>query len=253
MANEMTMAPKDKVAKLKKVLESGKDQLSLAMQKHMNPDRMCRFMLTAALKTPKLFDCSLESIGLALLTASQWGIEPDGRQGYLIPYGRTCQFIPSYIGLSTMAQRHPDVLAIHAEVVKENDEFRYQLGLRPDLFHVPAASDRGEVVYAWAVAHMRDAPALIDVMPREELDKRRAVSKSHDIWNQWPEEMYRKTVIRHISKLLPVGGEFADALEHENQIDATGRGINIFNSGIEMDSEPSKSERIAEEIAGNEE
>ncbi len=133
-----------KFQNLRTLLERGKGQLQLAMAKHLDPDRMIRLALTAATRNPKLFDCTQESIGLALLTASQLGIEPNGRDGHLVPYKTQCQFLPDYKGLIKLAYRNPRVQSFAATAVHANDEFEFQYGTDSFIRHRPALSDRGQ-------------------------------------------------------------------------------------------------------------
>lgn len=62
-------------------------QLSKALPRHMNPERMARIALTEFRKNPTLGNCTPASFFGSLLTASQLGLEP-GPLGhcYLIPY-----------------------------------------------------------------------------------------------------------------------------------------------------------------------
>ena len=87
-----------------------KQQIARALPHHLTADRMLRVALTAVTRTPKLAECDLASIAHALLTASQLGLEVDGRNGHLVPYNNkgkmTCQFIPGYQGLIQLSYNH---------------------------------------------------------------------------------------------------------------------------------------------------
>ena len=102
-----TELSRQKFQDLRAILERGRPQLELAMAEHMSSERLIRLALTAATHNPKLLDCTQESIGLSLLTASQLGIEPNGRDGHLVPYKTTCQFLPDYKGLVKLATGAP--------------------------------------------------------------------------------------------------------------------------------------------------
>ncbi len=56
-------------------------------------------------------------------------------QAYLIPYNNKgameCQFQIGYKGLIDLSYRNPQMQIISAQVVYENDEFEYELGLNP--------------------------------------------------------------------------------------------------------------------------
>lgn len=69
----------------------------------------------------------------AIVEASSLGLELDLRgQAYLIPFGKEVTLIPGYKGLMDLAYRSGRVTNIYAEVVCENDQFTFSLGLAPN-------------------------------------------------------------------------------------------------------------------------
>ncbi len=87
-----------------------------------------RAALTAITKTPKLAECTQESFIQSMLSLSQVGLEPDGKQASLIPYGRTCTLVVGYQGYARLAYQSGMISTIHADTVCENDEFEYDRG-----------------------------------------------------------------------------------------------------------------------------
>ena len=63
-----------------------KEAVGAALPKHLTPDRFCRVASTALLRVPKLAQCDQASFFNCLLTLSQYGLEPDGRNAHLIPF-----------------------------------------------------------------------------------------------------------------------------------------------------------------------
>lgn len=247
--NRQQLAKKQQFNNLRSLLERGKGQLQLAMAKHMDPDRMIRLALTAATRNPKLLECSQESIGLSLLTASQLGIEPNGRDGHLVPYGTECQFIPDYKGLIKLAYRNPRVQSFQAMAVRENDEFEYEFGTAAFIKHKPASGNRGELAAAYAICKLKDADAQFVVMDREAVLKRRAVAKTTKIWEAWPDEMWAKTAVKSLSKFVPLGGEFEAAVEHDHSVEI------IEPLSVEFsppDDSKSASDKLADRLGGPE-
>jgi len=241
-----------KFSNLRSMLERGKGQLELAMAKHLDPDRMIRLALTAATRNPKLFECTQESIGLSLLTASQLGIEPNGRDGHLVPYGKQCQFIPDYKGLIKLAYRNPRVQSFHATAVRTNDEFDFQYGTESYIRHRPALSNPGELVCAYAICKLKDAEAQFVVMGKEAIEKRKAKAMTKNVWEAWPDEMWAKTAIKSLSKFVPLGGEFEKAVEHDSQIEG-GETLNVAFAGISGSDDSGKStcDKLADQLSGN--
>ena len=113
-----------------------------------------------------------------------------------------------------LARRSGQISSIYAEVVCENDEFEYELGLNPTLVHKPNLKDRGAPIAYYGVAKFRDGGYLIHVMSKEDVEKRRqrsaAAKSSFSPWVTDYDEMAKKTVIRSMFKYLPVSPEFME-------------------------------------------
>lgn len=200
-------------------------QLKMALPRHLNPERMIRVAVTAIQKTPKLMECSQQSLIACIVEASQLGLEPDGVVGhaYLVPYknkntGRMeAQLMAGYKGLIDLARRSGQIGAVNAEIVYENDEFKVVKGLNPDLIHVPNWQDPGEMIAAYATAKLKDGDVQFCVMARHEIDKHRARSKAKDYgpWVTDYEWMAKKTAIRQLCKLLPCSIEMQSVLSKD--------------------------------------
>src|SRR5262249_8718109 len=77
-----------KVQSLRLLLDKSKDQIKLALPKHLTAERLLRVALTAVQRTPALLECDQLSIVGSVVQAAQLGLEPDGILGlaYLVPY-----------------------------------------------------------------------------------------------------------------------------------------------------------------------
>lgn len=231
---------------LRNVLESGRERYQHLLPRHMTPDRMIHVALTATTQSPKLLDCSAASLGSALLTASQMGLEPDGYHGHLIPYGKTCQFIPDYKGLIQLALHNDVVISAHA--VYENDKFAYQLGLQPSLVHEPYIDgDRGELRCAYAIATFKDGRTQSVVATRADIEKRRKASASADKpdspWVQWPEEMAIKTSVKMLMKYVPRSPEMTTAVTADDMAEMGRQQQPMEVPGIMPEEEPDRQNR----------
>ena len=192
------------------------EQVAKALPRHITPERFMRVALTAVNKTPKLFDCSQESLFAALLTCSQLGIEPDGRRAHLIPYGRDCQLIIDYKGLIELAKRSGEVVSWASEVVKENDEFSWDNGV---VTHkIDFRKPRGAAQCYYSRVTLKDGSLDFDVMTIEEVQavRKRSRAGGNGPWVSDFDEMAKKTVIRRHSKRLTLSPEFRDAVEADD-------------------------------------
>lgn len=195
-----------------------KKQLALAVPKHLNADRMARIAATEVRKNKALLSTEPTSFLGSVMQAAQLGLEPGSAlgQAYLVPYGNQCQLIIGYKGMIDLARRSGQVLSLNAYAVREGDDFNFQLGLKPDIHHVPSLeADRIKkpITYVYAVATLKGGGYQFEVLSRAEVEAVRAKAKSKNIWNTYFEEMAKKTVIRRLFKYLPVSIE---ALEITN-------------------------------------
>lgn len=195
-----------------------KKQLALAVPKHLSADRMARIAATELRKTPALLNTTPASFLGAVMQSAQLGLEPGSAlgQAYLVPYGNQCQLILGYRGMIDLARRSGQVLSLNAYAVRDGDDFSYQLGLRPDIHHVPspeAGRDTKPITFVYAVATLRGGGYQFEVMSRAEVEKVRSTSASYkckkekSIWGTHFEDMAKKTVIRRLFKYLPVSIE----------------------------------------------
>ena len=213
-----------------------KDAVAKALPKHLTPDRFLRVAITALTKTPKLAQCDQASFFGALLTLSQYGIEPDGRNAHLIPYGTTCQLILDYKGIVELVMRTGKVSKLHADVVCENDDFEYDLG-QIVRHKIDLRKDRGEVFAAYATCQFKDGATSAAVMSKQEIDavRNRSRAGKSGPWVTDYNEMAKKTAFRRLSKWLPLSAEVRDLMAKDDDI------IDIEPKRV---SEPARAEPI---------
>jgi len=207
--------------------EAHKTTLQSVLPKHVSADRMLKIALGALRTTPKLMNCTVESLMGAVVHCSQLGLEPNTPLGhaYLIPFenrrkGITeVQIVLGYKGLVDLARRSGQIVSIAAHEVCEKDDFDYAYGLDEKLHHRPAAGDRGKVIAFYAVAKLQGGGHAFEVMSADQVNDIRDASqnykfardKSTTVWGQHYAEMGRKTVLRRLVKYLPVSIEMAQA------------------------------------------
>ena len=214
-----TQALTTNTKKLKDLIGSDKfkQEMALALPKHLTPDRMARVALTTLLKTPKLAECDPASVLQALMTCSQHGIEPDGRRAYLIPYGKQCQLIIGYQGLVELMLNAEDISNIYAKEVRANDEFDYNKGeLITHRFDL--GTDRGDIVGAYCLIRYKDGHEKCEVMDMSELEavKNCSKAKASGPYQSFPAEMYKKIVIKRAAKMVKLNPNLRDAIESDD-------------------------------------
>lgn len=202
-------------------------------------DELKRFTLNACVKNPKLFECFKTPVGtgsifLSIVTSRIIEIPCDGVHGYLVPFFQSaykdrpaamiCQFMPGYKGYAQLAYQNPNVESVDCAAVYENDEFDFEYGTQEYLRHRPTNAQRGELAWAYAIFKTTSGISKFRVLNREDVLKRKAVSKSKDSgpWKDWEAEMWAKTAFLWLAKMVPLGNKVARAIAVDNRIQTVG-------------------------------
>lgn len=201
-----------------------------ALPKHLSVDRLTRLTMTVIRTTPELRQANPASLLGAVMQAAQLGLEP-GLLGhcYLLPFKNNkekttdVQFIIGYKGMIDLARRSGHIESISSHSVYANDEFEYELGLHPKLRHVPdMTGNRGEFIGAYAIAKFKDGGYQMEFMAKPDIEQRRNSSpggrSKYSPWNNWYEEMAKKTVLRHMWKYLPISVEIQQATAYDEGV-----------------------------------
>lgn len=213
------------IASFSNFLDKFKPQMALALPKHLTADRMARLALTAFSSTPKLQACDPKTIIASIMTSATLGLEigVDG-QGFLVPYGKSCQFVPGWKGLVDLVSRSGRA-TVWTGAVFEGDEFDYALGDAPYIRHRPGEeNDPDLLTHVYAVGRVNGSQyPVIEVWTvgkvRKHRDKYNKVGGSHYSFRDW--EMYaRKVPLLQVLKYMPKSIELANALAISNAADA---------------------------------
>jgi len=225
------------IQRVAQALEAARDRIAAVMPKCLTPDRLFRVAMATIYRTPRLAQCTTESLVAAVHAAAELGLEPNGAiaHGYLIPRrnGKAskqagcdvyeAQFLVGYLGLVELARRSGQVSSIYARVVFENDPmFRVVQGTNERLEHVPLlAGERGKPIAVYAVAHLKDGSQVFEVMNVADVEKIRQRSQSPEEgpWVTDWEAMAKKTVLRRLCRMLPLSVEMRRAFELDEDAD----------------------------------
>lgn len=194
----------------------------------------------AIAETPDLVECDQGSLFRAFEACASDGLRPDGREAAIVihrtwdPKARAkvalATYMPMYFGMLKKLYATGALVEFSVELVYEGDEFRAYAGDSPRYEHAQTISARGEVVAGYAIASLKTGGKVRTLMSREDLDRimdatRRKDNKTGEmvlpkVWQDHPDEMRKKTVIRRIAKLLPLPSEFVTALMRDGAEDA---------------------------------
>ena len=216
MATQPAEQTANPVAVIRQNLVAMEPEFKAALPPHIPVERFKRVALTAIQNTPALAQADRRSLFGALVRLAQDGLLPDGREAAVVMFGNKAQAMPMIAGILKRVRQSGEVARVSAQVVYKNDTFTVRYGFDEDVEHIPPALDepRGEPIGAYATAVLKDGSQLLEVMSLEEIEKVRAVSRAarNGPWVAWWSEMARKTVMRRLSKRLPMSTDLEDEI-----------------------------------------
>lgn len=223
-ANPSTPSAEHRPPTLTQLIERQVGEVKRALPRHISVERFTRIVLTAVKSTPKLLECTPESVLGGMMVAAQLGVELNtpAQEAFLLPFSnkikdangkeswRTeAQFILGYKGIIKLAYQSGQVASIVARSVYKGDEFDYAYGLEDKLFHRPNPDAQGEPYLWYAVVKFTNGGSNYVVINKAEVEKHRARSKAKDgpAWKNDFDAMARKTAIRILQPYIPLSPE----------------------------------------------
>ena len=208
---------------LKGYLQAMMPEIKKALPTVMTPERFTRIVMTTISTNPALQKCTPQSFLGAVMQAAQLGVEPNTPlgQAYLIPYGNQVQFQLGYKGLIDLAYRSGEVQSLQAHEVYEHDTFEYELGLNPKLKHIPALTNRGDVILYYAVIKFKNGGEGFEVMSKEDVEafaKAKSKTYGRGPWQTDFDEMAKKTVLKKVLKYAPMKTDFIRAVATDETV-----------------------------------
>lgn len=242
------------IAKMK--LEMGK---ALPMHLKNNAERYARVAMTLIRENPKLADCDGASLLGALMTGTALGLDPSPQLGqyYILPYGTKAQFILGYRGMIDLAFRSDRIATIFSTEVYETDEFDYSLGLEQKLVHKPSGlAEPGRVTHYYAVAKFTNGGYVFHVMTAAQVEAygkkySPAFKRSDSPWQTNIIAMGKKTVIRQMSRFMPLSPEIARSMAQDEAIREDFDGVKDEKDVIDVLPEFPVAEAIEEDSASD--
>jgi recombination protein RecT len=209
-------------------LFDAKPQFAAIIPAGQDIDRYLQIAWGCIRQNEKLLKCTPESILSGVAQGCQLGLsfDPVLGQGFLVPYFNSkkqcyeAHFQAGYRGLANLAYNSGKIAKIYAEVVHKDDKFEAIDGTEQRIVHVKNLDVDREKEDDWrgayAVAVTKDGVTFSKYLTATEIMKRRAVSKAADKpdspWNTSPKEMWLKSPIRALAKLLPMSPETEQAI-----------------------------------------
>lgn len=192
---------------LRERLASREAELRAALGPDIPVAMFVRAVMTSVALNPDLLGCTWNSMWMACLKACREGLLPDGVDAAIVPFKTTAQFIPMYQGMLRRFRRSGQFKWVTAGLVRQGEEFQHFIDETGEHFkHVPGDDFNAPIKKLYALATTKEGGVFVAVMLIAEANKIKGISKTtreDSPWKLWPEEMYKKTVLRRLAKYLP--------------------------------------------------
>lgn len=271
------VAQKQKTAAARQLFQQMRPQFEMALPKHLGVDRFLRMALTCVQKTPKLLDCTQESMLAAMLEAARLGLEPGTKQAAIVPYGKTATFIAQWQGLVHLMYNSGRVMSVVAEFIHEADDWEYKIGDDGAFWHRPdlLSATRGPIVLAYAFAEIKgggrskivtlNRPQAEEV--RDKYSKAYQLAEQHrredpdgfarnpsggwfnSTWHTEFDAMWRKSAVRRLADWVPQSPELIELLQRENEAGESEIPAFDFEGEVVSETEEPDAEGDAEQPA----
>ena len=172
----------------------------------LNCITLIRDMLKDNKKKENLQKVTPESIVLCLMKGAFLGLDFLNGECYAIPYGGEMKFQTDYKGEIKVCKKHSiePIKDIYAKLVREGDSYEEKVedGHQKITF-VPIPFSNSQIVGSFAIVLYQDGSMAYESMSKDEIEYIRenySKAKDSDAWKKSAGEMYKKTVIRRLSK-----------------------------------------------------
>ena len=204
----------------------------LILPEHLPAKRFIRRAEAIVKQNPMLQKCTADSVIISFLRAAEVGLEPCNGLGHcwIIPRKENgvwkANFQLGYKGAISLF--HNSQNADHCDVMEvyENDEFYFEYGYNPKLYHKPAYDNTGKkVIYYYAYAKMIGGTPKFRVwsVPKamahaqKYSDAYRKMKETNNEKNVWHEkknqlEMIKKSVLDEVLDGMPLNPKLIQAL-----------------------------------------
>jgi recombination protein RecT len=207
LATVAETANKHPLVLLRERLEARSNELEKMLPSDVKPERFIRAAISAATLNPEIQACTFKSIWDACISASRYGLLPDGIEGAIVPFKSKASFLPMYQGLLRCFRRSGQYRWLTANVIRQGEEFIRYVDEQGEHFrHSPGLNFEAPIIAVYALARTIDDVTFAAVLPIAEANKIKNKSRAQRDdapWREWESEMLKKTAIKRLLKLLP--------------------------------------------------
>lgn len=196
----------------------------MPMQSEEEGRRFLRIAFTEISKSPKLMQCTPQSLFGAVAQAATLGLEIGNAlgHGYLVPYGNVATFLPGYKGLVDLTYRSGMVSTVQSMAVRDGEPFEWNPMAEPPIKHRPQGDPDAKLVWVYTRVKMTSGDVTYLAMSVKEVEavRVRSRAKNDGPWITDYEAMAMKTCLRRHLKLMPTSPMVQRAIAADERVDA---------------------------------
>jgi recombination protein RecT len=227
------------------LLIQAKGSIESVIPRHLSAERLMKIARVAWGRSPKLQECTAQSLITCVMEAAELGLDVSGTLGtaYLVPFKNQGKYeatlIIGYRGLIELARRSGMIQSVESRAVFHGEKFEMTHGMSPSLRHEPdidANPAEKDFRGCYMVARLKDGGTHVEWMNKGEIDRIRNQSKAGKFgpWKDHYIEMAKKTVLRRGFKMLPMSPEMVSAFTHSDDVEFPGEIIDTtFTEAVE--------------------
>jgi len=216
------------IDELKNQIQIMKPQIKAALPNHIDTEKFARVVMTALAGNNDLVLANRQTFFNACLKLAADGLLPDGKEAAIVTFKMkdgtvSASAMPMIAGILKKVRQSGEILTLTSNIVYEADEFIYfvdqdgeHVKHEPKLF-----GERGKAIGAYALAKTKDGGVYVEIMDVNQINavKGSSRSASYGPWSGvFEHEMWRKTVLRRLSKRLPMSTDLEDTIKRDDDL-----------------------------------
>lgn len=209
MAEQRRITTKEYLGLIQGGIDSELAENAQALPQGFNKQRFMLNCLSVMKDNLKDFNgIDTTSIATAFAKGAYLGLDFFNGECYVIPYGGQANFQTDYKGEIKLAKKYSKnpIKDIYAKNVKEGDFFEEKIeDGRQSVNFKPIPFSNNKIIGSVAIVLFKDGSMMYDTMTVEEMEetkKNYSKAQNSKAWAKSPGEMYKKTVLRRLCKLI---------------------------------------------------
>ena len=216
-----------KVEDLRNSIEKLKPQIKAALPSHVTVEKFSRVLMTALSSNKDLQDANRTSLFASCLKLAALGLMPDGSEAAIVTFKKDgepiAQPMPMIRGILKLVRNSGEISSLTSQIVHEHDKFRFWVDADGEhIEHEPLIfGDRGARIGTYAIAKTKDGDLYVEFMSTKQIEDVKSSSRSakYGPWSgKFEDEMWRKTVLRRLSKRLPMSTDLETAVKADDDM-----------------------------------